>query len=188
MVNLLTETGAKVLKITLCLFSLILVLIGCKNDDDKPSNEKNFIIPEIPDDEYTHRKDNDLVGVWELIYDSTIPESINYLGSDSGYLFEPFYIISNDNVFRYRDFDYYRITGDTLWIISTERKDGDSYGIFTKYVSPDTIVTRYYLSSSKDTLYFEKIDHPKSRYLLNCFYVGYAEKWGSGWQIYYEDD
>jgi hypothetical protein len=187
-VTLLTETGAEVLKITLCFFSLILVLIGCKNDDDKPSNETNFIIPEIPDDEYSHRKDNDLVGVWELIYDSTIPESINYFGSDSGYLFEPFYIISNDNVFRYRDFDYYRITGDTLWIISTERMAGDSYGIFTKYVPSDTIVTRYHLSSSKDTLYFEKIEHPKSRYLPNCFYVGYAEMWGSGWQIYYEDD
>jgi hypothetical protein len=185
---LLTERGAVVFKVTLCFFFLLLVCTGCNNNDDKLSNEDNFIVPDFPDDVYTYKKDNDLVGVWELIHDSTDSKNVNYFIADTMYYNQLYYIINNDNEFDYRDFDYYRIEGDTLWIIATERTAGDSYGIITHDVLPDTLITRYHLSAGKDTLYFEKIDHSKSRYLPNCVYVGYAERWGSGWQIHFKED
>lgn len=124
-------------------------------------------------------KDNDLVGWWKEILDTISADGREYFWfidsakNTGGFWRQPRYAgFFNADSCLISDRNKYFLCSDTIWLIYRGGYFKDPNGIIVDYDDPDTSVALYRLSEKKDTLYFEKIDHPKSRYFPNCIWDG----------------
>jgi len=124
-------------------------------------------------------KDNELIGWWKEILDTVSDEGREYFwhkdstkeaGGFWNYLDLAGFF--NDDSCMINGRSRYFLNSDTVWLIYRGGYFKDPNGVIVDYRDPDTAVTRYHLSESQDTLYFEKINHPKSCYLPNYTWHG----------------
>lgn len=124
-------------------------------------------------------KDNELVGWWKEILDTVSDEGREYFwhkdstkeaGGFWNYLDLAGFF--NDDSCMIDGNNRYKICSDTIWLIYTGGDFKDPNGVIVSHDDPDTAVARYHISETKDTLYFVKIDHSKSRYLPNYTWHG----------------
>lgn len=125
------------------------------------------------------KKDNELVGWWKEILDTVSEDGRAFFWVDdstkaSGGFWDYLNLASfyNNDSCRINGRSKYLLFSDTVWLIYRGGYFKDPNGVIVDYRDPDTAVVKYHLSTNKDTLYFEKIDHPKSRYFPNYTWDG----------------
>ncbi|NLD99039.1 MAG: hypothetical protein GX640_04130 [Fibrobacter sp.] len=147
-------------------FSISFLLSNCNNTTIDPE-------PLLPQ--------NELVALWHGVLDTVSEEGKEYFWcEDSTKERGGFWnlwisdLFLNDNYCSFNGFNRYKISGDTVWLFWTGGSGRDPNGVVVYHSSPDTAVTLYHRSN--DTLYFEKIDHPKYRYFPNYIFFREVEQ------------
>ncbi|MDO5575542.1 MAG: hypothetical protein Q4F84_00565 [Fibrobacter sp.] len=132
---------------------------------EEPTVKKEDPIPEVPD--------NDLVGLWIEVFDTTTEKSKEWwwhkdsTHENGGYWNIPTYNeFLNNGVCRVRNRDTYKISQDTIWVTFGSGKIGDvSTGEIIGYEEENSCIAKYRFSTNKDTLYFEEIYYPEFKLL-----------------------